>query len=229
MLIEFRAVDSRGINKEGKPYRIENSIDLLHDFMDSPTPGNKVVKVKVVPPSAVVMYTIDSTDPANNGKVYAPPGIDAPEGTLVRLHAAKGNVTRDASFSIPRRTGDGPDGPPPINPDEPVTVNGRAFTHLVSRSASYQFLSSLPPDARLQMVQAKVTRAATDTTVTLTWDRKSKLEPQAVVGAFEFLDKQVTDGEWQLRFDQLHFITGKSFLKWQVDTSTKIELSQVTQ
>jgi hypothetical protein len=229
MLIEFRAVDSRGINKDGKPYRIENSIDLLHDFMDSPTPGNKVVKVKVVPPSAVVMYTIDSTDPANNGKVYAPPGIDAPEGTLVRLHAAKGNVTRDASFAIPRRTGEGPDGPSPINPDEPVTVNGRAFTHLVSRSASYQFLSSLPPDARLQMVQAKVTRAATDTTVTLTWDRKSKLEPQAVVGAFEFLDKQVIDGEWQLRFDQLHFITGKSFLKWQVDTSTKIELSQVTQ
>ena len=229
MLIEFKAVDSRGINKEGKPYRIENTIDLLHDFMDSPTPGNKVVKVKVVPPSAVVMYTTDGSDPANNGKVYAPPGIDAPEGTLVRVHAAKGNVTRDASFTIPRRTGDGPDGPPPINPDEPVTVNGRAFTHLVSRSATYQFLGSLPPDARLQMVQAKVTHAATDSTITLTWDRKSKLEPQAVVGAFEFLDKQVIDGEWQLRFDQLHFITGKSFLKWQVDTSTKIELSQVTQ
>jgi len=229
MLVEFKAVDTRGANKEGKPYRVENSIDLMHDFMDSPTPGNKVVKVKVVPPSAKVMYTIDGTNPANNGKTYAPPGIDAPAGTTVRLHAAKGNVTRDTSFAIPKKTGGGTDDLPLINPDIPVTVSGRAFTHLVSRSVSYQFLGSLPPEAQLQMVQAKVTHAATDSTVTLTWDRKSKLEPQAVIAAFEFLDKQVTDGEWQLRFDQLHFATGKVFLKWQVDTSTKIELSQVTQ
>lgn len=229
MLIEFKAVDSKGISKEGKPYRVENSIDLMHDFMDSPTPGNKVVKVKVVPPSVVVMYTIDGSSPANNGKSYHPPGIDAAEGTTVRLHAARGNVTRDESFTIPKKSGPGPGDPPPINPDIPVTVNGRAFTHLVSRSVSYKFLGSLPLEAQLQMVQAKVTHAATDSTVTLTWDRKSKLEPQAVIVAFEFLDKQVADGEWQLRFDQLHFATGKAFLKWQVDFSTKIELSQVTQ
>ena len=55
------------------------------------------------------------------------------------------------------------------------------------------------------------------------WSRK------AVISAFEFLDKQVADGEWSLRFDQLHFATGKVFLQWQVDTSSKIELSQVTQ
>lgn len=230
MLIEFNAVDTKGVNTEGKPYRIDNYIDLYHEFMDSPKPGNKVVKVKVVPPSSVVKYTIDNSDPANNGKVYAPPGIDAPEGTTVRLHAAKGNVTKDASFTVPKKTGGGGPGvPPPINPDIPLTVNGRAFTHLLSRSVSYKFLGSLPPEARLQMVQAKITHAATDSTVTLTWDRKSKLEPQAVITAFEFLDKQVNDGEWQLRFDQLHFATGKSFLKWQVDTSTIIALSQVSQ
>lgn len=229
MLIEFKAVDSKGINAEGKPYRIDNYIDIYHDFMDSPSSGNKVVKIKVVPPSSVVMYTTDGSNPANNGKVYAPPGIDAKEGTTVRLHAAKGNVTKDASFTVPKKTGgDGP-GDTPINPDTPVMVNGHAFKHLVSRSVSYQFLANLPPEARLQMVQAKVTHAATDSTVTLTWDRKSKLEPPAVIAAFEFLDKQVADGEWQLRFDQLHFATGKAFLKWQVDTSTKIELSQVTQ
>jgi hypothetical protein len=229
MLIEFKAVDSRGINKEGKPYRVENSIDLMHDFMDSPTPGNKVVKVKVVPPSAVVMYTIDGTNPANSGKNYVPPGIEAPEGTAVRLHASKGNVTRDVSFTVPKKTRGGDPGDTPINPDIPVTVSGRAFTHLVSRSASYQLLGDLPPEALLQMVQAKVTHAATDSTVTLMWDRKTKLEPQTVVTAFEFLDKQVADGEWQLRFEQLHFATGKSFLKWQVDTSTRIELNQVSQ
>lgn len=229
MLVEFKAVDSRGVNKEGKPYRIENSIDLFHDVMDSPTPGNKVVKVKVVPPSSTVMYTTDDTNPANIGKAYAPPGIDAPEGTTVRLHSAKGNVTRDASFTIPKKTGGEENDQPPINPDLPVTVNGRPFTHLGSRSASYQFLGGLPAEARLQMVQAKVTHAATDSTVTLTWDRKTRLEPQGVISAFEFLDKQVADGEWSLRFDQIHFATGCAFLKWQVDTCTRIEQSQVTQ
>lgn len=228
MLIEFKALDSKGVNREGQPYRIENSIDLLHDFMDSPTPGNKVVKVKVVPPSSTVLYTTGGPDPANNGKAYASPGIDAPEGTTVRLHAAKGNVTRDASFTIPKDTV-GPDDLPPIDPDIPVKVNGRAFTHLVSRSASYQFLSGLPAEARLQMVQAKVTHAATDSTVTLLWDRNTRLEPQGIISAFEFLDKQVADGEWSLRFDKLHFATGKAFLKWQVDTSTKVKQSQVTQ
>lgn len=234
MVIEFKGVDSKGVNKEGKPYRIDNHIDLDHAMMVSPTPGNQVVKVKVVPPSTVVMFTTDGSNPANNGKTYVPPGIDAPEGTTIRLHASKGNATKDASFVIPKSTG-GPGGPgggnepPPLNPDLPVTVNGKGFSHLVSRSASYQFLSNLPPEAQLQMVQAKVTHAATDSTVTLTWDRKSKLEPQGVVSAFEFLDKQVTDGEWQLRFDQLHFATGEAFLKWQVDTSTKIEINQVTQ
>ena len=229
MLIEFKAVDSTGKNKEGKPYRIENSIDLFHDFMDSPIPGNKVVKVKVVPPSSIVRFTIDGSDPANQGKTYAPPGIEAPEGTTVRLHTAKGNVTRDFSFKIPKKTGGGAGDPPPLDPTLPVTVNGRIFKHLVSRSTSYQFLAGLPIDTRLQMVQAKVTHAASDHTVTLTWDRKTRLEPQAIISAFEFLDKQVADGEWSLRFDQVHFATGTSFLKWQVDSSTKIEQSQVTQ
>jgi len=230
MVIEFKALDSKGKNKEGKAYRIENSIDLFHDFMDSPTPGNKVVKVKVVPASSQVLFTIDGSNPANQGKPYVPPGIDAPEGTTVRLHAAKGNVTRDTIFTIPKKTGGGgTDDLPPINPALPVTVNGRIFTHLVSRSASYQFLAGLPAEARLQMVQAKVTHAASDHTVTLAWDRKTRLEPPGIIAAFEFLDRQVADGEWLLRFDQLHFATGASFLKWQVDISTKIEQSQVTQ
>jgi hypothetical protein len=229
MLIEFKAVDSKGKNKEGKPYRIENSIDLFHDFMNSPTPGNTVVKVKVVPPSISVLYTTDGSDPANQGKPYVPPGIEASEGTTVRLHAAKGSVTKDVNVTIPKDTGDGSDELPPIDPDLPVTVNGRIFNHLVSRSKTYQFLSGLPVDARLQMVQSKVTHAATDCTVTLTWDRKTRLEPNGIIAAFEFLDQQVSDGEWALRFDKLQFATGASFLQWQVDTSTKIEQTQVTQ
>jgi len=140
-------------------------------------------------------------------------------------------VVRDISIAVPKPQtgGGGSGGGSAINADIPASVNGTAFAHLVTRSATYHLLSSLPPDARLQMVQVKSTVAATDTTVTITWDSKTRLASQAVMEAFEFLDKQVEGGEWSLRFKHLHFATGKSLLQWQVDTSSKIELSQVTQ
>lgn len=229
MVIEFRAVDSTRKNKEGKPYRIENTIEIQHELMPSATAGHRVVKVKVVPPSAKLLYTTDNTNPANNGKPYAKPGIDAPEGTTVRLFAEKGPVSIEKSVPIPQVGKGGDPKEPKLDPDLPATVNGRGFSALVTRSATYQFLGSLPDDARLQKVQAKVTLASTDNTVTLTWDGKTRLAPSQVREAFEFLDKQVENGEWWLRFDQLHFPTGRALLQWQVETSTKIEIGQVTQ
>lgn len=234
MRIEFKAVDSSGKNQEGTPYRIDNSIDLTHDFLPSPNTGHQVLKVKVVPPTSKLLFTIDQTNPANNGKPYANPGIEAPEGATVRLFAEKGSLTREVTIPIPRtkQTGDDDDDDEGsgIDPNLPATVSGKkAFTHLVTRSATYQFLNSLPAEARLQMAQAKVTVAASDNTVTLTWDRKTRLEPAKVMTAFEFLDQQIADGEWSLRFEQLDFPTGADLLQWQVDTSSKIELAQVTQ
>jgi hypothetical protein len=229
MVIEFRAVDSTKKNKEGKPYRIENTIDIQHELMPSATAGHQVLKVKVVPPSAKLLYTTDNTNPANNGKPYAKPGIDAAEGMTVRLFAEKGPASIEKAVPIPKAAGKGGGTRPQVDPALPATVNGRGFSALVTRSATYQFLGSLPDDARLQKVQAKVTLAASDNTVTLTWDGKTRLTPSQVREAFEFLDKQVENGEWWLRFDQLHFATGKSLLQWQVDTSTKIEIGQVTQ
>lgn len=54
-------------------------------------------------------------------------------------------------------------------------------------------------------------------------------KPSRALSAFAFLDQQVEGGEWSLRFEQLHFSTGRDLLQWQVDTSSKIELKQVTQ
>jgi hypothetical protein len=230
MLIEFRAIDSSGKNKEGKPYRIENTIDIQFELMPSATPGHKVVKVKVVPSSASLKFTNDGMDPANNGKPYVKPGIDVAEGSTVRLFAEKGTITAEKSIPIPKAAtlGSGPSAPA-LDPTLPATVSGKGFVTLVTRSASYQFLASLPNAARLQKVQAKVTLAATDNTVTLIWDGKTKLTPGQVREAFEFLDKQVEGGEWWLRFDQLHFECGKSLLQWQVDASVKIDEGQISQ
>lgn len=229
MIIEFRAVDSGGKSKEGKPYRIENSIDIHHELMDSTKPGEKVVKVKLVPPSASLKFTTDGMDPANNGKPYAKPGIAAAEGSMVRLFAQKGAVTIEKSIPIPKASGGAGEGSPTLDPSLPASVNGKGFSRLVTRSATYEFLVSLPEDARLQKVQAKVTLAATDNTVTLTWDGKTQLAPVHVREAFEFLDKHIEGGEWWLRFDQLHFISGKSLLQWQIDASIKIDEGQISQ
>jgi len=232
MLIEFKAVDSSGKNQEGKPYRIENSIDLAHDFVPSPNAGHQIVKIKVVPPESTLLFTLDGSNPANNGKLYAKPGIEALEGGTARLYAEKGNVVRDITITVPKPQtdgGGGENGGTAINPGIPAMVNGAAFVHLVTRSATYHFLNSLPVDTRLQMVQVKSTVAATDTTVTMTWDGKTRLAPQSMLEAFEFLDKQVANGEWSSRFKYLHFATGKALLQWQVDTSSKIDLTQVTQ
>jgi hypothetical protein len=225
MVIEFRAIDSTGKNKEGKPYRIENTIDILHELMSSATPGRKVVKVKVVPPSAEVLFTVDNTNPANNGKPYVKPGIEASEGSTVRLFVEKGPVSQELSIPIPK----GKEDSHTLNPDLPATVNGKGFANLVTRSATYKFLSTLPDDARLQKVEAKIILAATDNSVTLTWDGKTRLPAAQVREAFEFLDKQIEDGEWWLRFNQLHFATGKTLLQWQVDSSTKIDPGQISQ
>ena len=232
MLIEFKAVDSSGRNQEGKPYRIENTIDLSHDFLSSSNAGYHVVKIKVVPPNSKLLFTLDEANPANHGKTYEQNGIEAPDGTMVRLHAEKGSVVRSVNITVPKpdnsSTGGGGTSPG-IHPDLPATVNGKAFAYLVTRPLVYQILNSLPADARLQMVQAKITVAASDNTITLTWDRKTRLAPEQGLKAFEFLDTQIADGEWSLKFEQLHFPTGKALLQWQVETSSKIELSQVTQ
>lgn len=50
-----------------------------------------------------------------------------------------------------------------------------------------------------------------------------------VLEAFQFLDKEVTDGEWSLRMDQLHFPSGKVLQQWQVDTGTKLDPGLITQ
>ena len=227
MLVEFKAVDSTSQNKEGKIYRIENTIDLFHDFVASPNPGHQVLKVKVVPPLSKLLYTTDGTDPANNGQPYQKPGIEAAEGATIRIYAENGSVHREISIQVPKQK-DKDAGKATIDPNKPATVNGKAFK-LVTRSDSYKFLSSLPEGSHLQMVQAKVTLASTDNTVTLTWDRKTLLDPARAQTAFEFLDKEVPEGEWSLRFDQLHFATGKDLQQWQVDSSTKIEPGLITQ
>jgi len=99
-----------------------------------------------------------------------------PAGATVRLFAERGGVIREISLQVPKPVsgGGGAGVDPVIDPALPAAVQGKAFGYLVTRKAVYDFLNGLPAEARLQMVQAKVTVATTDSTVTLTWDRKTR-------------------------------------------------------
>lgn len=227
MNLEFKAVDSSGKNKEGQPYRIRNDIQIDYDFIDAAKPKHKVAKLKVVPPDATVKYSVDGSDPANSGQAYAAPGIEAAEGTRIRVYAEKGSVNREMTVTVPRKH-DGGDEQTVIDPEKPLSVKAKSIKP-ATRSATYQFLSKLPEDSSLQMVRAKVVVAASDSYLSLSWDSKTRVAPANILRAFEFLDGELPDGEWELTLSQLHFSTGQSFQEWQVAAETKIQPELISQ
>jgi hypothetical protein len=93
MVLVFQAKDSTGKNKEGKAYRIENYIDIKHDFLPCVTVGLRTLKIGVVPPDATVKLTTDGSDPANNGSAYVKKGIEVAEKSTVKVYAEKGSET----------------------------------------------------------------------------------------------------------------------------------------
>ena len=227
MVLVFKARDSKGKNKEGKPFRVENRIDLRHELLPGLKPDTRVVTVQAVPPDATLQYTTDGSDPANHGKPYAKPGIEAPEGVTVKLFAQKASLTNEAAVRVPK-----PDDPDRkkviIDPEKPAVLDARALK-LLSRKEVYGFLSNLPGCTNLVVSRARSIQSETDTWVSLTWDLKTHLSPQRVLGAFEYLDKELPEGEWMLSLQEAHFAKGEDLLKWQVKQAVQIDPKLIRQ
>jgi hypothetical protein len=66
---------------------------------------------------------------------------------------------------------------------------------LVSRLNVHGFLTKLPKGSLLAGCRAKTVRAETDNRVAISWDAKTRLEPDKVLRAFDFLDTQLPDAE----------------------------------
>jgi len=231
MSLVFRAKDSKGKNKEGRPWRIENSIEIHYDILPGVQPGTCTLKVKVVPPDAALKFTIDGSDPANNGKSYAAPGIVAPAGCKVKLYASKAAISRELSVSIAKDGddgGDGDGGKPGIDPDRLAILDGRSLK-LTTRKDSHTFLSNLPADARLVVSRIRIAKPETDTWVAMSWDLKTQLDPQRVIAALEYLDGELADGEWAVSLQEVHFAKGSDLIKWQINQSVKLEPGVVRQ
>jgi hypothetical protein len=234
MVLVFTAKDSTGKNKEGKPYRIENQIDLKHDFLPSATPGHRTLKLGVVPPDAKVKWTADKTDPANNGAAYPAKGVDVKEGATVKVYAEKASAHAEIAIQVPKEDedtgGKGKTGPA-LDPNKPAILAGKALQEmaLVSRMNVHGFLSKLPAGATLAGARAKVVKAETDNRVSVAWDGKTRLTADRLIKAFEFLDKELTDAEWELDASSLTFPTGKALIEWQKEISLKIAPGLITQ
>ena len=73
-------------------------------------------------------------------------------------------------------------------------------------------------------------KAETDNRVAISWDAKTRLEPDKVLRAFDFLDAQLPDAEWELEATGgIVFPTGRALIEWQKENSIKIAPNLVTQ
>lgn len=233
MVLVFQAKDSTGKNKEGKSYRIDNHIDLKHDFLPSATAGHRTLKLGVVPPDAKVKWTADGSDPANNGAAYDAKGVDVKEGATVKVYAEKSSVHAEIAITVPKEAEDtgGKGKAATVDPAKPLTLQGKALLEmgLVSRMNVHGFLSKLPKDTTLVGARAKIVKAETDNRVAIAWDNKTKLTADRLIKAYEFLDKELDDAEWELEASNVNFPTGKAFIEWQKELSVKIAANLITQ
>lgn len=234
MVLVFAAKDSTGKNKEGKPWRIENHIDINYDFLPSATAGHRTLKIGVVPADAKVKWTADGTDPANNGAAYPAKGVDVKEGATVKIYAEKAAKTAEISVTVPKEDDDGGSKGKPgaaLDPNKPATLAGKALQEmqLVSRMNVHGFLSKLPPEATLVGARAKIVKAETDNRVYVAWDGKTKLTAERLLKAYDYLDKELADAEWELDASSLTFPTGKALIEWQKELSLKIAPGLITQ
>ena len=65
-------------------------------------------------------------------------------------------------------------------------------------------------------------KAESDNRVAVSWDGKTRLTSERLVKAFQFLDGELPDAEWELDASSLVFPTGKELIEWQKELSLKI-------
>ena len=100
---------------------------------------------------------------------------------------------------------------------------------LVSRMNVHGFLSKLPAGATLVGARAKIVKAESDNRVAISWDNKTRLTADRLIKAYEVLDQELPDAEWELDASSLTFPTGKALIEWQHDLSLKIAAGLITQ
>jgi uncharacterized protein YbaA (DUF1428 family) len=201
--------------------------------MPSAIPGHQTLKIGVVPADSSIKWTADGTDPANNGKAYSSSGVDVANGRTVKIFAEKGSLHNEISVAVPVTSGGDSDKgqAASLDMEKPATLTGKALKEfgLVTRKGVHAFLSNLPAGTVITGPRAKVIKAESDNRVAISWDNKLKLTDEQLLRAFEFLDVELADAEWELEASSIVFPSGKAIVQWQAKQSTKISLTLITQ
>jgi len=101
---------------------------------------------------------------------------------------------------------------------------------LSTRLEVHGFLTKLPAGTTITGARAKVVKATTDNRIYVTWDGKTKADPERLLKAYEFLDSELSDAEWELEATGgVLFSTGRALVDWQKENSIKISPGLITQ
>ena len=116
--------------------------------------------------------------------------------------------------------------------DKPATLASQALRQmpLSTRLEVHGFLTKLPTGTTITGARAKVVKAATDNRINLAWDGKTKVTPERLLKAYEFLDSELNDAEWELEATGgVVFPAGRDLVDWQKENSIKIAQGLITQ
>ena len=200
-----------------------------------PSPATELSKSASSPPDSKVKWTADGTDPANNGLAYPEKGVNVKEGATVKIYAEKSSAHAEMAVPVLMEVEDDDDnskGPPPLDPNKPANLAGKALQQmgLASRNNVHEFLSKLPAGTVLVGPRAKIVKAETDNHVAVAWDGKTRVTPDRLLEAYEFLDGELPDAEWDLQsVNSVVFPTGNAVIEWQKNCSVKLAPELITQ
>jgi len=122
-------------------------------------------------------------------------------------------------------------GPHEVERHSLLTLAGKALQQLglASRLSVHGFLSKLPAGTTVVGARAKVVKAESDNRIAIAWDGKTKLTADRLMKAYEYLDGELADAEWELDGSSIIFPTGASLIDWQKELSVKIAPGLITQ
>lgn len=151
----------------------------------------------------------------------------------MRVFAEKASTHMDISIPVPKETKDNQDDKQVTGLDlaKPATLASQALRQmsLSTRLEVHGFLTKLPAGTTITGARTKVVKAATDNRIYVTWDGKTKADPERLLKAYEFLDSELSDAEWELEATGgVLFSTGRALVDWQKENSIKIAPRLIT-
>lgn len=222
--ISFLVIDSKGEHETGEPLLWSNPITLKYRVFQKGT--DKCIELASAPPTAVIHYTTNGSDPKVAGAVYDDPFVIPHGAPLVLAYAEQDGIVSEVERI-----------PISWERDETVKVDTKRKAiwnrehGFNSTRDSYEFLSRLKKyQAQVSGLMLTISGEGGDKEwIELQMYEDKKVEPALVEECLEALRKLQTTGQVQLRADTIHFDSGQQLLDWVEEVKTTLQPSEVRQ